>query len=97
MVAVEARGVGVEPDVLTPSQGSYPWCIQAVAMTGTELRRLRRRLRLTQRELAARAGVHWNTIARQERDEVRITEPMARLYKLLATTVPTTEKGGRRR
>jgi len=66
-------------------------------MTGTELRRLRRRLRLTQRKLAARAGVHWNTIARQERDEVRITEPMARLYKLLATTVLTTPKGGRRR
>jgi transcriptional regulator with XRE-family HTH domain len=64
-------------------------------MTGTDLRRLRRRLRLTQRELATRAGVHWNTIARQERDEVRITEPMARLFKLLAT-VPTTAKGERR-
>jgi len=65
-------------------------------MTGTDLRRLRRRLRLTQRELAERAGVHSNTIARQERDEVRITEPMARLFKLLAT-VPTTSKGERRR
>jgi transcriptional regulator with XRE-family HTH domain len=65
-------------------------------MTGTELRRLRRRLHLTQRGLAERAGVHWNTIARQERDEVRITEPMARLYTLLAT-VPATPKGRARR
>ena len=36
-----------------------------------------------------RAGVHWNTVARWERDEVRITEPMARYLALLAT-VPTT-------
>ena len=66
-------------------------------MTGTELRRLRRRLGLTQRELAAKVGVTTTSLARWERDEVRITEPMARLLRLLATTVPTTPKGGRRR
>jgi len=66
-------------------------------MTGAELRRLRRRLRLTQRELAAKVGVTTTSLARWERDEVRITEPMARLLKLIATTVPTTPKGGRHR
>ena len=65
-------------------------------MTGTELRRLRRRLGLTQRELAAKVGVTTTSLARWERDEVRITEPMARYLALLAT-VPTTPKGGRRR
>ena len=64
-------------------------------MTGTDLRRLRKRIGLTQRQLATRAGVHWNTVARWERDEVRITEPMARFLALLAKPVPTARKGGR--
>jgi transcriptional regulator with XRE-family HTH domain len=63
-------------------------------MTGAALRRLRKRLRLTQRELAARVGVTTTTFARWERGEVRITEPMSRLLRLLAGTVPTTPKGG---
>jgi DNA-binding transcriptional regulator YiaG len=66
-------------------------------MTGTEVKRLRRRLGLTQAGLAARVGVHKLTVARWEWGDVRVTEPMARLLKLLATTVPTTPKGGRRR
>jgi DNA-binding transcriptional regulator YiaG len=53
-------------------------------MTGAEVRRIRRRLGLTQVELAARIGVHWNSVARWERDVVRITEPVARLLRLLA-------------
>jgi DNA-binding transcriptional regulator YiaG len=64
-------------------------------MTRTDVQRLRRRLGLTQVELAERLGVHPLTVSRWERGQVRVTEPMARLLRLLAT-VPTT-KGGRRR
>ena len=42
-------------------------------MTGSELRRIRKRLGLTQVQLAERLGVTGNTVARQERGEVRIT------------------------
>ena len=80
-------------------------------ITGTEVRRLRRKLGLTQGQLAARLGVHIMTVARWEWGTVRVTEPMARLLRLQvqiskptmrsgrrrATTVPTTPKGGRRR
>jgi DNA-binding transcriptional regulator YiaG len=45
--------------------------------------KIRRRLKLTQAALAKRIGVHWNTLARWERDEVAITGPMARLIKLV--------------
>ncbi len=55
-------------------------------MSGAELRRIRKRLDLTQVELAERIGVHANSVARWERDEVRITEPVARLIQLLAKT-----------
>jgi DNA-binding transcriptional regulator YiaG len=66
-------------------------------LTGTALRQLRTRLGCTQRELAARVGVTANTVARWERDEVRITEPMERLLRLVAGAVPTTPAKGRRR
>jgi DNA-binding transcriptional regulator YiaG len=65
-------------------------------MKSTDVQRLRRRLGLTQVTLAARLGVHPLTVSRWERGQVRVTEPMARLLRLLAT-VPTTRKGGRRR
>jgi transcriptional regulator with XRE-family HTH domain len=54
-------------------------------MEGDELRRLRKRLGLTQAQLGARVGVARNTIARQERGEMGIGEPLARLIRLLAT------------
>src|SRR5262249_49326490 len=76
--------------------GNHIRRVYTLRVTGTDLRRLRRRLRLTQRELAARAGVPGTTIARKNRDEVRIPEPMARLFTFLAT-MPRTPKGGRRR
>lgn len=66
-------------------------------MTGTDVQLLRRKLRLTQAELAARLGVHALTVSRWERGQVRITEPMARLLKLQPTTAPATRKGGHRR
>jgi transcriptional regulator with XRE-family HTH domain len=53
-------------------------------MTGSELRRIRKRMKLTQVELAERLGVTGNTVARQERGEVRITEPVARLIRYVA-------------
>ena len=64
-------------------------------MTGSELRRIRTRLGLTQAAMAARLGVSGNTVARWERDEVRITEPVARLIAFVAGSAakPT----GRRR
>jgi len=51
---------------------------------GTELRGLRRRLELTQADFAAQVGVHANTLARYERDEIMIPEPVARLARMLA-------------
>ena len=60
-------------------------------MNGSQLRRIRAHLCLTQVELAKRAGLHGNTVARMERGEMTITPAMARLFQLLAA-----EKGGKR-
>jgi DNA-binding XRE family transcriptional regulator len=43
-------------------------------MTGQELRRARRKLNLTQRQLAVELELHWNTIARMERDELPVVK-----------------------
>jgi DNA-binding transcriptional regulator YiaG len=51
-------------------------------MTGKQLLSIRRKLGLTQKELANELGIHWNSLARWERGEVRITEPVARLIRL---------------
>lgn len=53
----------------------------SINMNGKELRSIRNRLKLTQQELAKRVGVAPNTIARWERDEMRINEPAARFVK----------------
>jgi predicted transcriptional regulator len=55
-------------------------------MTGRDLKDLRKRLGVTQRELATRAALHWNTIAKMERDEVPITKSRAILFRLLEQT-----------
>ena len=55
-------------------------------MTGQQLRQTRQRLGLTQAALAERLGVSPNTVARWERNEVPIREPMARLIRFLAKT-----------
>ena len=46
-------------------------------MTGADLRHERRRVGLTQRELAERMGLHRNTVARLERDEWPISDKLA--------------------
>jgi transcriptional regulator with XRE-family HTH domain len=46
-------------------------------MTGADLRHERRRVGLTQRELAERMGLHSNTVARLERDEWPISDKLA--------------------
>src|SRR5437867_10061480 len=53
-------------------------------MDGKELRKIRRSLSLTQGEMADRVGVRLNTVARWERDESKISEPVSRLIRLLA-------------
>ena len=53
-------------------------------MTGTELRVLRRHLRLSQRKIAPLLGIHWNTQARYERGELPIPAPIVLLAKMLA-------------
>lgn len=52
-------------------------------MNGRELRTLRYALGLTQKQLAEQLAVRTNTVARYERDELRIREPIARLAQLL--------------
>ena len=53
-------------------------------MTGDQLKRLRKRLGLKQADLAEKVGVHANTLARWERDELPIRPAMERLLKLVA-------------
>jgi transcriptional regulator with XRE-family HTH domain len=48
------------------------------------MRRIRKQLRLTQIELADLIGITGNSVARQERGEIGISEPVARLVRLLA-------------
>jgi DNA-binding transcriptional regulator YiaG len=67
-------------------------------VTGKELRRLRQdALDLTQVRLAERLGVTPTTVARWERGERAISEPVARLVRFLADTAPKTKgkRGGR--
>lgn len=66
-----------------------------MGMTGKELQRHRQRLGLTQKEMAERVGVHWNSLARMERDEMTISEPVARLVRLLATGKIEPKRKGR--
>ena len=51
-------------------------------MTANELRRLRRRLRLSQVQLADVVGTTANTIARWERGEMQMRPAMDRLVRL---------------
>ena len=63
----------------------YPYGIVGV-MNGEELRKLRGRQ--TQVAFAAQLGVHSNTLARYERDDLTIPEPVARLARILSKSKP---------
>ena len=52
-------------------------------MTGSQLRVIRNRLGWTQREFAEKLGIHWNTLARQERGEVGVGGSVERLARVL--------------
>lgn len=57
--------------------------LYSLRMNGKVLRHRRKRLKMTQAELAAALGVAPNTVARYERDESGIPEPVARLVMLI--------------
>ena len=58
-------------------------------MTGREVKRIRRRLGVTQSELAVKVGVRSNTVARWERGELGIRESAVRLLRVIAAGVPS--------
>ena len=64
------------------------------AMTGEEVRAMRRRLGLTQIELAELVGVAPNSVARWERGEMAVRESAARLMRLLAQRRPKRRSKG---
>ena len=70
----------------------YPPCI-VHSVDGKVLRRLRRGCGLTQTDLARRLGVHWNTLARWERDEVPIRPAMAQLITLQIKLLAKVRRG----
>ena len=57
--------------------------VQFFSMTGKEFRKKRGTLGLTQIQLAAELGVTGTAVARWERSERKISEPVARLLTLL--------------
>ena len=61
----------------------YQWYNQLVI--GKELRKRRQQLGLTQAQLATDLGVTVTTVARWERGERAISEPIARLLEMLVT------------
>ncbi len=60
---------------------------------GSELQRLRKRAGLTQAELAAKLGVAPNSVARWERNERAIVEPMARLIRMTLEPMKPKRRG----
>ena len=63
-------------------------------MTGTELRRLRKRAGLTQRALAERLGMNANHVAGMEQGRVPVREVVALAVRYV-TSVPQLKRGGR--
>jgi DNA-binding XRE family transcriptional regulator len=55
-------------------------------MTGPQLRQHRKRLGLTQKQMAKQLGLHWNSLARMERDEIGISEPVVKLVRMILAT-----------
>ena len=55
-------------------------------MKPQELKKIRKQLGLTQAQLAELVGIAPNSIARQERGEIGIREPLAKLLRMIAQT-----------
>ena len=70
----------------------YPNRIVA-RVKGDDLAALRKKLGLTQADFAEQLGVHVNTLARYEREELSIPEPVARLATMLAGKRPPRRRG----
>ena len=74
----------------------YPICIVLLenegTMTGEELRRIRQKLGLTQKQFAEQLGWHPNSVARAERNEMPIVKPVARLATLLLKLAPSRKR-----
>jgi DNA-binding XRE family transcriptional regulator len=64
-------------------------------MTGKQMRQARKRLGMTQEEFGEALGVHWNSVARMERDEFRIIRTTELAIKFLLLT--ETKKEGKKR
>lgn len=62
------------------------------SMKGEELRAIREKLGWFQAQMAAALGVTANTVARWERNEVPIREPIARLIKTVAASKKKTRR-----
>ena len=52
-------------------------------MTGEQIKELRKSLGYTQAKLAEEVGLTPNTIARYERDELKPSPPVLKLFKLI--------------
>ena len=52
-------------------------------ITGEQLRKHRKQLGLTQKQMAKQLGLHWNSLARMERDEIGISEPVVKLVRMI--------------
>lgn len=53
-------------------------------MIGSELKRIRERLKMTQATFAKKIGVASNSVSRWELGHMKITEPVARLVRMIA-------------
>ncbi len=62
-------------------------------MTAKEVRAIRRKMGLTQQELADRVGVARNTVARWEMGAMGVRESAARLLKRLAAESKESKRG----
>jgi transcriptional regulator with XRE-family HTH domain len=62
-------------------------------MKPQELKKIRKQLGLTQAQLAELVGIAPNSIARQERGEIGIREPLAKLLRMIAQNHETKSGG----
>ena len=69
--------------------------MKRIVMNGKEIRIIRRRLKLTQVELAELIGVTSNTVARWERGEMTMRKRAERLIQNISTAAKKRGKGTR--